>query len=211
MWKLTFDRLDWQLKIQAYDILDPKSMAKEYADFEAGVGVGPAPSPAGITGPPTQRASFPRGYHDLVRVTNKPVIQFTLGKTDHILEIAREDMYDTHPFQSTPPKPESKWTASFYYSKWVNDLGEFAYKKHGETPSWQPSLSTFFPEGDDAAAQSTKPRGPRFFLNEIEEVKNILWDAIRPITDGEHGDRATTSERLGTVENEGDGDRTLAK
>ena len=174
-------------------------MAKEYADFEAGVGVSPAPLAARITRP-TQRATWPRGYHDLVRVTNKSVIQFRLGNTDHILEIVRQDVYETEPFQLSQPKPESKWTASFYYSEWVNDLGEFAYKKHGETPSWEPSLSTFFPEGDETAARSSKkPRGPRNFLDEIEEVKDILWEAVRHVMDGDH---AKTSDRVGTVENE---------
>lgn len=179
-------------------------MAKEYADFEAGVGLGAAPSPAGVTGPPTQRASFPRGHHDLVRVTNKPVIQFTLGKTGHILEIAREDVYETHLYQSSPPKPESKWTASFYYSTWANDLGEFAYKKHGEAPSWQASLSTFFPEGDDAAdLPPKKAKGPRMFLDEVEEVKNILWEATRLCRDENHAQMQMTSERIGTVQMQG--------
>ncbi len=186
-------------------------MPKEYADFEAGVGVGPAPSPGGITGPSTQRATWPRGNRELVRITNKPVIQFKLGKTDHILEIAREDVYEIDGFQSSPAPPESKWTASFYYSKWVNDLGEFAYKKHGERPSWEPSLSTFFPEGDDIDAQSKKkPKGPRNFLHEIEEVKNILWEVTRLFTNGQAGTRTTTLARMGTDENGVGDDRTLA-
>lgn len=211
--KLTVYRLDWQLRIQAYEIIDHKRLPKEYAEFEAGVGVMPAPSSAGITGPPTQRATWPRGScHDLVRVTNKPVIQFKLGKTDHILEIAREDVYETVMFQATQPKPESKWTASFYYSKWVNDLGEFAYKKHGERPSWEPSLSTFFPEADETAEQSSrKLRGPRNFLNEIEEVKNILWEAVTRFSmDSATGDRAPTSERMGTLANNEDAAQPLA-
>jgi hypothetical protein len=185
-------------------------MSKEYAEFEAGVGISAASSPAGITGPPLQRATFPRGHRDLIRVINKPVIQFKLGKTDHILEIAREDVYETDPFQTSPPNPESKWTASFYYSKWVNDLGEFAYKKHGERPSWEPSLSTFFPEGDDIAPQpNKKPKGPRNFLNEIEEVKNILWEATKRFTDGENGKLITPSGRMGMVGDKENGDQTL--
>jgi hypothetical protein len=215
---LTLHRLDWQLKIHAYDILDPRSMAKEYIDFEARVGVDPASSPGGITVPPAQRASFPRGYHELVRVINKPIIRFKLGKTDHILEIAREDIYETHPFQPVPPKPQSKWTASFYYSKWINDLGEFAYKKHGEVPSWLPSLSTFFPEPDDdddavdyaaaaadyaaaaTAHRNRKPKGPRLFLLQIDQVKDILWEAMRSAD----GELPAPFQRVGTVQQGGD-------
>lgn len=174
-------------------------MPKEYTDFEAGVGVGPAPSPAGILGPPAQRANWPRGNRELVRVTNKPVVQFRLRETDHVLEVAREDVYETDPWQSSTPKPESKWTASFYYSKWVNDLGEFAYKKHGERPSWEPSLSTFFPEPDDTAAGSNKKaKGARKFIEEVEEVKNILWDAIRCCSTGAAESRLAISEHAGT-------------
>jgi hypothetical protein len=188
------------LKIEADDIWNPRHMPKDYQDFEAGVGVIPTATPAGITGPPLQRATWPRGRRDLVRVINKPIIQFRLGKTDHTLEIAREDMYEFDPYQSSTPKPTSKWTASFYYSKWVNDLGEFAYKKHGEKPSWDLSLSTFFPEAEDTGAQpKKKPRGPQNFLNEIEEVKNILWEAIKISQDGEHRQTAT-SQRVGTAE-----------
>lgn len=186
-------------------------MSKEFAEFEAGVGVGPAPSPAGITGLPTQRATFPRGHRDLARVINKPVIQFRLGKTDHVLEIAREDVYETELFQSSPPKPESKWTASFYYLKWVNDLGEFAYKKHGERPSWEQSLSTFFPEADDVAARPRKKaKGPRNFLEEIAEVKNILWEAITSSTDGELGEGTTKSKRIGMLTDARDASRGSA-
>ena len=233
VWELTIDRLDWQLKIHAYDILDPKKMSKEHLDFEARVGVIPTASPGGggITAPPSQRASFPHGYHELVRVTNKPVIRFMLGQTGHVLEIAREDIYPTQLLQSSPPKPQSKWTASFYYSKWVNDLGEFAYKTHGEAPSWQQSLSTFFPEPDDgggdndgdgngdedavadgdaeyaaiaaaAAAAQRKPKGPRLFLAEVEQVKNILWDALTSSADG---DVPLALRRVGTVEQVGEG------
>ena len=208
---LTIYRLDWQLKIHANDILDPKHMSKEFAEFEAGVGVGPAPSPAGITGPPIQRATFPRGYRDLGRVINKPVIQFRLGKTDHVLEIAREDVYETELFQPSPPKPESKWTASFYYLKWVNDLGEFAYKKHGERPSWEQSLSTFFPESDNVTSRSSKKaKGPPNFLDEIAEVKNILWEAITSFTDGEPGEGSTKSKRIGTLTDADNANRVLA-
>jgi hypothetical protein len=223
-WELTIARLDWQLKIHAYDILDPKKMSKEYLEFEARVGVAPASSSrgGGITAPPSQRASFPHGYHELVRVTNKPIIRFTLGQTGHVLELAREDIYPTHLLQTSPPKPQSKWTASFYYSQWVNDLGEFAYKKHGEAPSWPQSLSTFFPEPDDgggadavddngdavyaaiaaaAAAAKKKPKGPRLFLAEVEQVKNILWDAM----ESADGDVVTALRRVGTVEQGGQG------
>jgi hypothetical protein len=201
--RLTLYRFDWQLRIDAHDILDPKYMPKEYAEFESGVGVIPAPEPAGITGPPMQRASWPRGYGGLVRVTNKPVIQFRLGKTDHILEIAREDVYEIDSILSPTPMPESKWTASFYYSKWVNDLGEFGYLRHGEKTSWQPSLSTFFPEEGDTTNQSAqKPKGPRNFLKEIEVVKNILWDATRALDDDQTEDLVTISQRIGIVEDQ---------
>jgi hypothetical protein len=211
--------------MHAYDILDPRKMSKEHLDFEARVGVMPAASPrgAGITAPPSQRASFPHGYHELVRVTNKPIIRFTLGQTGHVLELAREDIYPTQLLQSSPPKPQSKWTACFYYSQWVNDLGEFAYKEHGEAPSWPQSLSTFFPEPDDggadgidavadgdadyatiaaiAAAAKKKPKGPRLFLAEVELVKNILWDALKSSNDGHV---PPGLRRVGTVDQVGE-------
>lgn len=199
--ELTLRRLDWQLSIHAHQILEPRHMPKEYAEFESGVGVSAASSSAGIAGPTIQRATCPLGHRDLVRIINKPVIQFRLGRTDHILEIAREDVYETHPFQLPSPNPESKWTASFYYSKWINDLGEFAYSKHGEKPSWEPSLSTFFPEEDDSAAQPRKkPRGPSIFLKEIDEVKNILWEATRGFGDSHSEEHAPVSRRMGTIE-----------
>lgn len=201
--KLTPTRLDWQLRIQAYDTMDLKHMPKEYSEFESCVGMSATASPSGITGPRLQRARWPRGQSDLLRVINKPVIRFRLQRTDHILEIAREDVYERDPFQSSPPEPESKWTASFYYPKWNNDLAEFAYLRHGERPSWEPSLSTFFPGGDATAAQSEKkPSGALNFTKEVEEVKNILWEVIRPVTTGGPGQSAAISDRIGTFESE---------
>jgi hypothetical protein len=193
-------------------------MPKEFLDFEFGVGMPPVSTTAGMEGPSIQRASWPRSYGlPLVRVINKPVIKFRLGDTDHILEIAREDVYETDPFQSSSPQPESKWTASFYYQQWANILGEFAYNKHGERPTWAPSLSTFFPEPDGGQAQLGKKRkGPKNFLKEIEEIKQILWEITRSISGGETGDAAAAaparppSERMGTLEDPEDGDSLLA-
>lgn len=187
-------------------------MPKEFAEFESRVGVGPAPAPAGITGPPMQRAVWPRGNRELVRVTNKPIIQFRLGRTDHVLEIAREDVYETDIFQSTLPQPESKWTASFYYSKWVNDLGEFAYNKPGERPLWESSLTTFFPEVEDSPGRSKRKhlKGPRNFLKEIEEVKDILWEVLKPDMDSETANSSMISERIGTLETQNDQDELFA-
>lgn len=183
-----YDRFDWQLRLDAHDILDLRHMPKEYADFESGVGVSAIGEEAGVWGTPKQRASWGGGRCGLMRVTNKPVIKFTLGKADHILEIAREDVFNIDPLRPSEPLPASKVTASFYHSKWVNDLGEFAYLKPGERPSWEAALSTFFPEEENGVSGEVGPatvqaeeklKGPRQFLREVEQIKQILWDAVK--------------------------------
>ena len=162
--------------------------------------------------PSMQRASWPRSYGlPLARVINKPMIKFRLGDTDHILEITREDVYETEPFQSSAQEPVSKWTACFYYQQWANVLGEFAYNKHGERPSWPQTLSTFFPEPDGSQAQLEKKRkGPKNFLKEIEEVKRILWDTTRPVAGDEVGRFAERRpDRLGVVDDPEDAELRL--
>lgn len=178
-------------------------MPKEYLEFESGVSMPPSSSAAKMDQPSLQRASWPRSYGlPLARVINKPMIKFRLGATDHILEISREDVFETDPFQSSAPEPVSKWTACFYYQQWANILGEFAYNKHGERPSWTQSLSTFFPEPDGSQPQLGKKRkGPKTFLKEIEEVKRILWESTRPAAGEEVGRSAEKRpDRLGEVD-----------
>jgi hypothetical protein len=201
---LTSTRLDWQLKIQAHDIVDSKKLSKENIDFANSVNVIPTTAPSSFLAPPRQRAIWAKHRSDLVRIVNKPVLQLKVQKTGHILEIAREDVYERDTSQSFASDPESRWTASLYNPKWANDLGEFAYIQHGQKPDWEPSLATFFPEPEDAIPlPGNKPRGPRDFIKVVEEMKNILWEATRLDTDRGKEGAAMASERIGTLDSAG--------
>ena len=176
---LISNRLDWQLKLEAAQVVEHRVLSQEYVKFESGVSLENCFATSAILEPARQRAKFPAiGYPHLLRVTNKPVIQFKLPRTDHVLELAREDIYEGKAIHTKNSAPSfSKWTASFSYSKWANDLAEFSYMAHGEKPSWESSLANFFPDDNGDGQASDRRAGAENFLKEVDNIKNILWEA----------------------------------
>lgn len=181
---LDFEKLDWQLRLETFDVLGNRNIAQEFVKFAAAVSVKDCFTTTAITEPAVQRASFPTlGYPYLQRATNKPTIQFQLARTGNVLELIREDIYEGDDLRAVMGKRStptaSKWSAAFYFPCWDQNLGDFLYLEQGAKPDWEPSLSTFFPDngGDNRVPDGRS--GVIDFLKEVNEVKDILWEVIQ--------------------------------
>ncbi len=165
---LDFEKLDWQMSITAASFPDNKQTGKQLKLFQESVVF--KPTAEGIKAKPNRRAFYAAGNRGLTCVTELTTIRYRVRDTEGVFELTRKEAYhqaqdrmETHPSQST-------MSASYYYPEWDNLLAEYAYIEPGGQVSWQPLLSTFFPDNMGVA----KPKGFKRFMEEVKELQQAL-------------------------------------
>jgi len=92
---------------------------------------------------------------------------------------------------------DTKWHAVYYYPEWDNLLGEFASIKAGEDVNWIKSVATFFPEGGDQ--WTALPQGFKNFITEVEEIQDLLAEAISRVAKGKGKAKEVNGEHANGV------------
>jgi len=184
---LNFDRPDYQFTIDAFPLFENKRISKEQAIFQNNVSF-KAP-PDGIKAAPRLRVEFPASSNNLRSISDITTIKWRFKSTDAVFELRRKDVYDYTPGKRSSVLQESRWHATYYYPEWDNLMGQFANVKPGENVRWAKTISTFFPEDEDDAGWETGlalPQGFQSFINEVEEVQELLADAIGRLAKGKY-------------------------
>ena len=176
---LNFDRPDYQITLDAFPLGNDKLPRAQMVAFQANVTMDRPPN--GIKSAPRRRVHHPveRG---LQRVSELTMLKWRFKNTDGVLELRRKDTYDLRPGRDTSGPIESRWHALYYYPEWDNLMGDFASIKPGEDVKWVKSVATFFPEGGDQ--WTALPLGFKTFINEVEEIHDLLAEAIRRVAKG---------------------------
>jgi len=171
---LDFERPDYQMRIDAVRLFQNKQAQKDMASFQANLGFKAAPN--GIKSYPRRRAIFPPGHASLRRVSEITIVRYHFKGTDGLFELRREDVYEEGNPSATPVK--SDWTAAYYYPEWDNLLSQFGYIRPGENVDWVKSIATFFPDSRDADDSRSLPKGLKVFMQEVEQIQDLLSIAM---------------------------------
>ena len=187
---LNFDRPDYQITLDAFPLGANKLPKAQMMAFQAHVNMQRPPN--GIKSLPRRRVNHPpeRGLH---YVSELIMLKWRFKNTDGIFELRRKDTYDLRPGRESGSPVETRWHALYYYPEWDNLMSEFASVKPGEDVKWIKSVATFFPEGGDQ--WTALPQGFKNFINEVEEIQDLLAEAISRVAKGkgkatENGDHA---------------------
>jgi len=116
-------------------------------------------------------------------VSELTVMKWRFKDTDAFFELRRKDVYDERPGRHSPSPIETRWHALYYYPEWDNLMGEFANVKPGEDIGWVKSVATFFPESDNNDGRAL-PQGFTSFITEVEEIQDLLAEAISRVAKG---------------------------
>ena len=165
---LDFENLDWQMSINAATFPDNKQTGKQLTQFQASVEF--QAGSEDIKAQPKRRAFYAAGNRALTCVTELTIVRYRVRDTEGMFELTRKEEYhqaqhgmEVRPFVST-------MSASYYYPEWDNLLAEYAYIEPGGQVTWQPNLSTFFPDSRVGA----KPKGFKKFMEEVKEIQQAL-------------------------------------
>ena len=69
-------------------------------------------------------------------------------------------------------------TAQYYYHGWDRLMAHFANNEPGEDVKWERALATFFPRKTDPDNTNNLPQGFKNFMNEIDEIRTMLTNAL---------------------------------
>ncbi|KIW33934.1 uncharacterized protein PV07_00748 [Cladophialophora immunda] len=166
---------DYQVTLDAFPLRTDKSTKVHMSSFQANVTMERPRD--GIKSLPRRRARYPPGQPKLQRVAELITLRWRFKNTDGVFELRRKDIYDELPGRESPAPVETKWHALYFYPHWDNLMGEFASVKPGEDIRWVKSVATFIPEGGDQYGPAL-PKGFKNFINEVEEIQDLLADAI---------------------------------
>lgn len=183
-----FERPDYQFTIDAFPLYENKRISKEQAIFQNNISFKPPPD--GIKSSPRLRVRFPPTSNNLRSISDITTMKWRFKTTDAVFELRRKDVYAYTPGKQTNVLQESRWHAMYYYPEWDNLMGQFANVKPGESVRWVKAIATFFPEdGEDTGL--ALPQGFQNFITEVEEVQDLLAEAIGRLAKGKHA--ATTN------------------
>ena len=175
---LNFDRPDYQVTLDAFPLGTDKLPKAQMMAFQARVTMERPPN--GIKSQPRRRVHHPteRGLHT---VSELIVLKWRFKDTDGLFELRRKDIYDLRPGRESGSPVETRWHALYYYPEWDNLMAEFASVKPGEDVKWIKSVATFFPGGEQWTAL---PQGFKKFISEVEEIQDLLAEAISRVAKG---------------------------
>ena len=175
-----FERPDYQITVDAFPLHTDKATKGTMAQFQANVTMTRPEN--GIKSEARQRVKYPQaGHKGLQRVSELTILKWRFRMTDGIFELRRKDTYDLRPGREGS-SVETRWHALYYYPEWDNLMGDFASIKPGEDVKWVKSVATFFPEGGDQ--WTALPQGFKNFINEVEEIQDLLAEAIGRVAKG---------------------------
>ncbi|EXJ84785.1 hypothetical protein A1O3_05457 [Capronia epimyces CBS 606.96] len=174
-----FERPDYQITIDAFPMHSNKQIKGQMmAQFQNDITFKRPPD--GIKAPPHRRVKYPPGQKGLKTVSELTVKKWRFKDTDGFFELRRKELYDERQVQYSSSPVETRWHALYYYPEWDNLMGEFGTLKPGEDVSWPISVATFFPESGVADGRAL-PQGFKNFINEVEEIQDLLAEAIAQV------------------------------
>ncbi|ETI21095.1 hypothetical protein G647_07439 [Cladophialophora carrionii CBS 160.54] len=183
---LNFDRLDYQVTIDAFPLGIDKLRKAQIQAFQANITTERPPN--GIKSLPRRRVKHPQ-ERGLQFVSELTFLKYRFKNTDGVFELRRKDTYDLRPGTENNSPLETRWHALYYYPEWDNLMGEFANIRPGEDVKWAKSVATFFPESGDQ--WTALPMGFKNFMNEVEEIQDLLAEAINRLTNRKGTGKAT--------------------
>lgn len=174
-----FDRPDYQVTLDSFPLHIDKMTRAHMSSFQARVTMDRPPN--GIKSIPRRRAKHPH-HHGLNFVSELTMLKWRFKNGDGVFELRRKDTYNVRQGQESGGPIDTRWHALYYYPEWDRLMGDFASIKPGEDVEWVKSAATFFPEGGDE--WSALPRGFKTFITEVEEIQDLLAEAIRRVAKG---------------------------
>ncbi|EXJ55535.1 hypothetical protein A1O7_08463 [Cladophialophora yegresii CBS 114405] len=183
---LNFDRPDYQVTIDAFPLGIDQLRKAQIQAFQANITMERPPD--GIKSTPRRRVKHPQ-ERGLQFVSELTLLKYRFKNTDGVFELRRKDTYDLRPGKENNSPFETRWHALYYYPEWDNLMGEFANIRPGEDVKWAKSVATFFPESGDQ--WTALPMGFKNFMNEVEEIQNLLSEAISRLANRKGPGRAT--------------------
>ena len=163
-----FGKLDYQMVLDAISTNENEKTEKERLFFENNITC--KPSSGGPKAKSTRRAVFPASNTALLQVAELTITEYNVKDTDGKFRVIRKDVYPQTAYGSGPVAITSTVSAVYFYPEWDNLLGEYAYLPVGSHVTWEPYLSTFFPERD----LQTSYGGFQKFMQEIETIQQAL-------------------------------------
>jgi hypothetical protein len=183
---LNFDRPDYQVTLDAFPLGHDKLRNAQIRAFQANITMDRPPN--GIKSQPRRRVKHPQ-ERNLQYVSEVTFLKYRFKDTDGVFELRRKDTYDLRPGTESNSPIDTRWHALYYYPEWDNLMGEFANIRPGEDVKWVKSVATFFPESGDQ--YTALPVGFKTFMNEVEEIQDLLAEAINRLASRSGGGRAT--------------------
>lgn len=191
-----FERPDYQVTMDAFPLHSNRSINSHMAAFQANVSF---QRPAnGMKSLPRRKVKFPGGQEGLRNVSELAVVRWRFKSTDGFFELRRKDVFDERPGTKNLGPIDTRWHALYYYPEWDNLMGEFAHVTPGENIGWEKSVATFFPESANQDGPAL-PKGFKNFINEVEEIQDILAEAIGKLAKG----KQKATDLNGDAEHEG--------
>lgn len=183
MTMIDFERPDYQFTIDAFPLYENRLINREQSVFQTNVSF--KPHDEGLKAPPRMRVKFPPTTANLDAISEITTIKWRFKQTDGIFELRRKDVYEYGPGRRAGLLHGSRWHAIYYYPEWDNLMSEFASLKPGETVKWFKTATTFFPE-DEGDSGLALPKGFKNFMAEVEDVQDLLAEAISQIARDAH-------------------------
>ena len=168
---LEFGKPNWELHVGAVPFHDNPRTRAQLDTFAHNLGFRPT---AGSSKTPRRRAIYPPGRQDLRQLTEVTLRRYRFKNTEGVFELRRKDMYDETPGHSSSLPISTQWSAAYYYPEWDFLLGQLAGLDPGEQPNWPLELPTFFRDSPNVE----RPDGFRKFMREVEEIQDLLADAV---------------------------------
>ncbi|KAK5044601.1 hypothetical protein LTR84_010615 [Exophiala bonariae] len=175
---IDFERPDFQFTIDAFPLYENRKSIGERQAFQTNVSF--KPHPQGLKAPPRMRVKVPPTTANLREVSEITTMRWCFKETDGVFELRRKDIYEYNTSKRAGILRRSTWHAVYYYPEWDNLMGQFGSVRPGQVVDWEKSIMTFFPEDEDASGLAL-PKGFKGFMAEVDEVQELLGDAIRQL------------------------------
>jgi hypothetical protein len=178
---LNFERPDFQATIDSFPLYNSKLIRGSQASFQKNIMMDRPME--GIRSMPRRRVKYPRAGLDRLQTVSELIMtKWRYKNGDGVFELRRKDVYDVRPGLAGGTPVRTDWHALYYYPEWDNLTSEFASVKPGEDVTWDKSAATFFPES--ASKWDPLPKGFKNFINEVEEIQDLLAKAIYCVENG---------------------------